>query len=316
MISEAPAFGHGVSSYSSKYFHYQASYLSGNDNETYNYLAGETNFAFNDLLQICSDRGLIGLILFLFIVFYIFNDFRKNNGTSLDHASLLSGIGVIMISGLTSYPLQVIPISAYFWMAIGLLPTSSNEQPRPRQVGILFPIGLMGIFVFFTYILVSKANIYISWKKMENRGFTDKEIKNMNVCLLRNGDLLNDIGNYYIESGEYRKAIPYLERATRLYFDKDFFYSLGFCYESSGQYDAAQKCYKIVQQTVPHLIKPSYLLALSYFNQGRIDEFKKQALIVVSKKPKLYNPEVDLFKRKIKVLLSKCYENGSVKTCD
>lgn len=83
---------------------------------TQGHLAGVNLFVFNDVLEVWLKHGVLGVLFFSLLLFQFFNYaiilYRKEPDTKIIIPIL--SIIVILVSGLASYPLSVLPITILF----------------------------------------------------------------------------------------------------------------------------------------------------------------------------------------------------------
>lgn len=317
MISDSWDRGVGIGNFAAEYIHYQASYFNQSDDnhEKYGQLAGDSRYAFNDLLQTFAESGLIGLLLFLSIIislFFISIRFIRLHKSKHWAILLICGgmapIIVILVAGLTAYPLQMVPISILFWFLVAILVSvqpamESYTLKRVRAVflGIVFTLS-SGLYFYYFKV---KTQAYIQWMDEEKKETKEMDKLVVNYPLLNNSSYyLLSIGNGYMDQKEYGKAIIYLKRAVQYSPAKEFYYALGECYEKQGNMQEAEKVYTLVQQAIPNLLKPHYLIAMMYFNNGNIKTFRVKAQEALNFKPKINNAEVAEMKQELNRLLT------------
>lgn len=316
MIGDSWNKGIGIGNFAPKYIHYQAAYFNQSEAniEKYGQLAGDSRYAFNDLLHTFAENGLIGLLLFLSIVIYLF--FASIRFIRLHKAKpwailLICGgmasVTVILVAGLTAYPLQMVPIGVLFWLLVAIL-VSVHPSIKVYSLNLQRKLLLGVFFIFFSglyfYYFKVKTQAYLQWAHEEK-----KEVKDME-SLISIYPLLNTSPHYlfsiakgYMDQEEYEIAMVYLKRAVKYSPAKEFYYALGKCYEKQGNLLDAEKTYILVQQAIPNLLKPYYLIAMMHYNKGNLKSFKIKAEEALDFEPKFNNTEVIEMKHELKQLL-------------
>lgn len=124
MIKDNPLFGSGIGTFKINYQNYQADYLQENpENIKYWIKAGE---AHNEYLQIWAELGIIGLGIFLLIIYFYYKlmlSFLKKDKDGpkrLIVLGMLLGTTCFLTHCLFSFPLHVPALGAAFFMMIGL----------------------------------------------------------------------------------------------------------------------------------------------------------------------------------------------------
>ncbi len=124
MIKDYPLLGSGIGTYAYHTLEYQADFFSkGNNRDIYPH--GKAVQAHNEYLQLWSELGIIGLILFLWIIFaYYRNVFIKirqiNENQQAVVIALTGGITAVLVDAIFGFPLQLAASIALFWVFLGL----------------------------------------------------------------------------------------------------------------------------------------------------------------------------------------------------
>lgn len=309
--------GVGIGNFAGRFPVYQATELQNQTTRSrYGMLAGETDYAFNDLLQIFADFGLFGGILYIFIIIGAFVRlvrFIKQKGYTnfrfMLGSGLMASLLVIIIGGLTSYPNQMLPTYIWFWTLIGLISLITSESSicnpsKPVSVMMLAMLSL-GISLSFGYYYYKKTIAFDIWGKIKrgaiNYGDNLQDLKYLD----NEGELLNEIGHHFSGDGKSTLAKYYFETAKTCRFDKEDYYDLGFILERQGKYIEALDIYKLVEESIPYLLKPKVLQAKLLYLQGRKEEFAIKAREVLEMKPKVKSASNEQLKKEMRFLLKK-----------
>ena len=161
MIRDKPAFGFGFDGFKKHYMDYQANYFKENPESNEALVAGDTNYAFNELIQLTVENGVIGILPHLAIVLLVF--FKKHKITKslvpnkksvyadsketisnsflfdqtpvfqIEHGRFLLYISravilSIVVFGLFSYPLQILPIKLGLVVALAISACTLNRK--------------------------------------------------------------------------------------------------------------------------------------------------------------------------------------------
>jgi len=124
MINDYPLLGSGLGTYAFHTLTYQAEFFSmGNNRDIYPH--GMAVQAHNEYLQLWSELGIIGLALFLWIIFAyyrnVFINIRNiNEKQQATVISLTGGITAVLIDAIFGFPLQLATSISLFWMFLGL----------------------------------------------------------------------------------------------------------------------------------------------------------------------------------------------------
>ncbi len=130
MIEERPLLGSGIGTYGYQSLPYQAEFFAqGNNRDIYPH--GFAVQAHNEYLQMWAEMGIIGLLLFLGIIFTyyrnIFINFRKmgEKGKAIT-ISLAGGVTAVLVDALFGFPLQLAASLSLFWIFLGLSSAQIN----------------------------------------------------------------------------------------------------------------------------------------------------------------------------------------------
>lgn len=317
LISENFLLGIGIGKFPSIYPHFQATALQNSDTfKMFSEFSGESIYAFNDLLHIISERGIIGVIAFIAIIVITLRNcsrFKRHRSYRYWRLVVVGGIGstviIIFVSGITSYPLQILPINLWFWVVVSLLNTICYQdharfkafQTRPTVIfNALFVLSALFYFFYGTF----RLHGYLEWIRFRDTGHIPQYIDRFSPFLENEALFFQEVGEYYFAKGNNAKAICYFKKSISYDFNKKHFYSLGKAYTQSGNFGKAMDCYQKIENAIPHLITPSYLLARLYYNQNSIIPFQRKAKEALRKEPKVNSYEVRLMKRELKFLLN------------
>lgn len=273
LIKDKPLFGFGYGKFPPVHNQYQADYFKANPDDTENgYRADCVNFAFNEYIQLACDVGIVGLIIFLVIFFFVLRAFLHSKTSSPTRIMGMGIILVILASSLFSYPLQSPP--TFFLLLIGILFISSIEPestihlistPASRKV-----LGLLGLVICAVWfgISLTRYKAEKDWLKafqMVRR----EEYAQAKIEYARLASRLNYnpffVYNYGAENTvmeDYKKSIEILNSVEKRLVDADFYIYLGTSYEAIGDVTKALFCFEKASNMMPVKFIPKYKLVL------------------------------------------------------
>lgn len=120
MIKQHPVLGVGVNTYCLNYQKYRL-HSSPQDTDTTMW------YAHNSYLQMAAEVGFIGLLIFFYLLFRLFKDWRSfyvkvsDNFLKISSLGILMGVSVFLIHGLTETNLYYPKIAVLFWFQVALL---------------------------------------------------------------------------------------------------------------------------------------------------------------------------------------------------
>jgi len=163
MIKDKPLFGFGTMQFYPVHNEYQANYFQNSKTIDANELlvADNIEYAFNEFIQITTEYGIVGLIIFsTFVVLILGNsaNYKLNNPyiSEIIKIGIWASVLSILITSFFSYPLHSIPTTINFFVFLGFL--SSYYYPLFEFKNIncsgFFKIFLLsGILIFIFFLL-------------------------------------------------------------------------------------------------------------------------------------------------------------------
>ena len=127
MIKDKPWLGSGLGTFPYNSIRYQAIFMSKGDNRSL-YPHGIDAQAHNEYLQYWAELGIIGLLLFLWIIAvyyqqffkYIKNEKKKQKELPALLLGLMGAVTAVLIDSLFGFPLHLPASFALFWITMGL----------------------------------------------------------------------------------------------------------------------------------------------------------------------------------------------------
>jgi len=318
MISDRPFSGIGQENFAPWVLKYQSAYFEQNPDKyfTEGRLSDTVYYAFNDLLQLAVEQGLIGLALFGTILIIWFNISRrlisgiKPNDTSGYNAVIVGAIAsvlIIIISGLTSYPLVMLPILIVFFGSMGLLSGCSDGLFSNRYniakagKGVLATANILMGVGFIVYSIALYRAYYLE-NSIAKHGYNSKEyhliVNSESWYALRQCD-------YLLYVGKYMQAIVELEKAKKNTTTKSLYFSLADLYTYEKKYSKAEKQLLFMYYALPALVEPKYRLAMFYYNTGQNKKWKAVANQLLNFHPKIASHTADQMIAEIRELYNK-----------
>ena len=137
VIANKPLLGYGPGTFSHVYGEMQSTYFASEKyTEQEERVAGAPEYAFNELLQLCVEGGIILLMLFLMLIVWV-----VGKGISNKDYIACSGLISLLLFSLSSYPFQVLP---FLMMGVLLLVVCTFMDVTP---------AILRMPVFHEYVL-------------------------------------------------------------------------------------------------------------------------------------------------------------------
>lgn len=321
MINDKPIFGHGYDGFKKHYMDYQAEYFENYPESQEAFVAGDTNYAFNELIQLTVEYGLVGILILFALVFFLF--FGRTKATRSDEpeekpvveqadserylvyisrAVILS----ILVFGLFSYPLQILPIKICLVVALAIVVRIAGRNlninlpiPIPLNRSFQFAIrsivsiGLLGLLTTSIIQVKLVETTYSDWKNafdLYNMGIYDDCLTDYEKAypfLKTDGDFLTNYGKALSMAEKHEKAITVLTRASQYYPNIVVYTALGDSYRKLKQPEHAEQAYLHAWNMNPSRFYPKYLLAKLYDETGQKEKAVEVAKEILTKDVKV-----------------------------
>ncbi|MDD3656684.1 MAG: O-antigen ligase family protein [Atribacterota bacterium] len=137
MIEDYPILGSGVGTYDYHTLKYQAEFFArGNNRDIYPH--GKAAQAHNEYLQLWSELGIIGLLVFLWLIVSYYRNILKYLSKIKDEEKaitigLTGGVTAVLVDALFGFPLQLAASISLFWLFIGLTICQINIALKSKK---------------------------------------------------------------------------------------------------------------------------------------------------------------------------------------
>ena len=303
VIASNPATGEGTGYFGGAYAKQQAQYFSENPESKYLYAADCPTYAFNEYLQIGTELGLIGLVLFFVVIFSALRDiFKKSNPFQY-------GLIALLVFALTSYPFHLVPLLILFVVSIA----AQKSMALPGRLTGKIVFSIISIATFCVWITMrqpinSHIKAQIEWQKLKSlyrmEMYAVAGYEEIYPVLGYDHKFLFEYGHSLNKLGEHLKSNEILRRGAALSSDPMFHNVMGNNYLDLKDYDRAEKSYETAYNIVPSRIYPLYLLAKLYIEQGNNAKALDMCRKIMDFKPKVHSPAVTEMKEEIEELMN------------
>lgn len=312
MAKDKPVFGHGINGFQANYMEYQARYFAAHPDSPFSNLADNNLFAFNEVLKLLVEKGIIGLLLLGALGYVLFT--RSPSNSNEEEIRETTGIKATLVAlfafGCFSYPGDIFQLNVILVALIAPLNPPEGWTLRlsfadfmekrngVRKVaikaGLLLSYGII-VTVLTTSVLQYNAACK-DWKKGLSQFTDNRGISLLQSCyptLSNNGVFLINYGRVLTLSGAYIDAIPVLLRANVRLPQESSYIDLGRCYRATGNTAAAREAWNTASSMIPALFTPQYLIAKMDYETGKLPEARNLARKLLGKKPKIRSSETD-----------------------
>jgi tetratricopeptide (TPR) repeat protein len=286
-VKDHPIFGVGPNRFAAVYNNYQSEYFKkGSSSVTTKLLADNTFEAFNSIIQILVEYGIIGLLFLIWFAYRLVRNLLTHKETANKEWLRIGSIGCIasvFISSLFSNPFHLTPVLLIFIYHLSVvLPKPQPQHPFPfpswRNYFVLFFVVLFGSSVcyFASMHHNSESKWYRASELAQNDDFTEaKKLYEEAYPVLRfNGDFLFNYGAEAFLAHDYTLSIKLLERSKKYSSASNIFIYLGNNYTEVKQFTLAEKNYLHAIYMIPSHIYPKYQLIKLYKKWDKLDQAK------------------------------------------
>ncbi len=279
MIKDHPILGIGPDMFGNYYQLYRAEIFSNipdpasiyPDDPSY----GEEVHAHNEYIQVASETGIIGLVLFLWLIYrsikgglMLFNSITDRK-ERLMVAGLICGVIAILTHALVEFPLHLPATGMLFWLMLGIIfsiPLNDKdilEKLRHNKfqisnfkfqilgsISYLISLSLLiigSILIFYASRIISVEILKRdAWSLMNEGKWHDvipKLREAIDIAPIEDGSLHFYLGVSYTQTGRYEDSV----KEYKIYYDinPDFqvLYNIGVIYHRLKRYDLAKDYY-------------------------------------------------------------------------
>lgn len=262
--------------------------------------AGVTDNAYNILVKILVEQGIIGALLAITLSVLVLTTLYKNS------KPLFYGMSSLILFSMFSYPFDLLP-----YKIIAIVIVAWSESTNGRRFCYLgrFKIMLLSFLLIFlawqTYKLVKE-----SYEADESytmiRGFHDQAFIKDYYELLPlendNPEFLFDFGKALREQKRYNDSNAILRKGIKCSADPMFYVLMGNNYRDMSHFDLAEESYNKAFSIMPNRIYPLYQLMMMYKDNDEIRNAKELAKRVLLLKPKVESPATREMKKSAQII--------------
>ena len=306
MILQYPLTGWGINGFQANYMNFQADFLSTHPHSDYMQLADDMNHPLNEYLLIAVNFGLVGLLLVVFFIFYVFSYYKR-------HYSEEGFIGIASITFIVVFSMFSYPLSYPFtWLVLLFsLCLVFRGKLDSKFKGVLAKI-MMSVFAVVACALIGVYYYGVQWKTLTDRvndGYRYNIRQNFETLypvLNFNSRFLYNYAYVLYNLNLYRESLKVAMECQRKHSSYSLSLLIGDIYWAMRKDKTAIKCYLSAHYMCPCRFAPLCAIYDVYKKQCNFEKCKIMSKIILEKPIKIHSAEtleyVNYIKQDAKVL--------------
>ncbi|MBR3757863.1 MAG: O-antigen ligase family protein [Bacteroidaceae bacterium] len=265
MMADSPLWGQGTNSFANWYMNCQGDYFHAGDYTVAEaLLASDNTLAFNEVVRIGCEYGIIGLMLCLGIGVALILASRQADKVQRAAFSALIAYSVFACF---SYPAEVptLKLTGAILLAMAV-PCSERSWFTGKKTRLAFLL-LLAVYLgalgreHYREHLVKKALVRYNVEEDEE---SKQALKELYPHYRDNDRMMSLHAKMLFEKGLYEECIPLLTESVRLIPTGGKYMDLGTSYQYMGETEKATACFKRASYMLPGHILPVYSLFCIY----------------------------------------------------
>ncbi|PKP59500.1 hypothetical protein CVT91_06580 [Candidatus Atribacteria bacterium HGW-Atribacteria-1] len=272
MIKDNPLLGSGIGTFKYNSLRYQAKFFNQGQNRSL-YPHGFAGKAHNEYLQLWAEIGIIGLIIFIWLIISYFNyGLRfikrvKNRYKQGVIIGLMGAVVAVLFDGIFGFPLHLPATVILFWLALALTMviikievdaeenniTKKNSSEKAKgekdnNISLFKPLLYLGIILLTIFLCITVVRPFIA-RTYWYSGNKELEVKDVNKAIKMYEEALKwdpYLGEVSYQMGKilqnrriYNIALEYFEKAEKYVDHPDLPQDLATIYLRKNLFDKA-----------------------------------------------------------------------------
>lgn len=298
----------GYGSLQSHYMLMQAEWFQSHPESIFALLAGNNYHAFNELLRITFETGIIGTCLFVIWISISIISVRQSTENRPKYLVFLLAI---LSFGMFSYPLSVQSITYIGIATMALIASKCNYFKHAVNVRLnykskffgIISLLLLSIFTITEYCLFKNADNLLRKAQMNANLLKGTDANHYYKKLKNCPDFILCYGKTLYNSGDYPAALNALEQAVRLSPTSEMLCDMGVCYQQEKRYQEAIHAFTTAANMTPAYITPHYQLFTLYQETNNKEKAIEKARHLLSMPVKVINSSVLRYRHQARLFL-------------
>lgn len=280
MISDRPIFGYGPNGLVRNYMLYQADFFKSHPCSAFVTYADNNVYAFNELLHILVDWGIVGSMAIGYLVFSKLSAKSSSSGNVI----LKSVLVAWLVFGIFSYPFSQAPFFIIFWICCLLLESRNDKKVIRTLVNVILSLAMLigtSWFILCGSLDRKIDRLFESGGKYSKNEFLfQSENWQMRCCPLIQGRYVAFCEMHIGNEPELKENIVMLRETAILNSAKSLpmfgiYCAAGDILARKDRYDEAISYYAKASSMIPLRLRPRYQMFLIMLNQGQYEDARK-----------------------------------------
>ena len=288
MIKDHFLIGSGIGTFKYNTLKYQAKFFEQGDNRSI-YPYGFAEKSHNEYLQLWAELGIIGLLIFIWLLICYFNYGIKLLRRIKDNymqgliIGLMGSIMAVLVDALFGFPLHLVATIILFWLVLGLTTAKGiSHDSRAREMNSEKYRNSNQVKKKEKSIKENGKTVDIDNNRQTNI-YRFKPLLYLGIiflavflCVIIVRPFVARVYYYYgnkeIEKGNVKENIKNYEKALK--YDPylgEVYYSMGLTLINNGFYNLSQEYFEKAEKLIDHPNLPKNL-AFIYLNKGQLDK--------------------------------------------
>lgn len=275
--------GLGLNGFDREFGIYSSKFFSSSNAHNPEYLTAKVNYAFNDYLQILVEQGIVGLIIFIVLFYFVIYTFEETK------IKFKYSLYILYFCLFFSYPLECPAIWITFILLLAVISNSQKKYIFQLNHPISHILSYT-ILIFFSAVIFYKSLIIFKSKRQvfsALKAVDDNEItKSQAISILKDNvqtlyydyTMLLPLAKLLSSSGNFISSNHIISLAKRSTCDPYLYLIEGNNFYKTGRFKEAEASYIFSTTIYPTLIYPKYMLVNFYLAIN-----KKSDAIIVAK---------------------------------
>ena len=302
--SETPLWGVGIGGFPKAYSDGIAELYTTNPDTHLFASAGVTEYAFNDLLKVLVEQGIVGLGLLLMVLCTVlFHLYRSSR-------PLFYGMLGMLVFSLFSYPMELFPYQVLVVVIVAYAESDASHQCAvPVNRWWLVGCGLWMVPVSFGIqeTVLQRTEYHRDYKlfaHMDDHAFI-QDFYELMPYEQDNPEFLFLFGKLLRTHGRFADSNAILRKGAHISGDPMFHVLIGNNYKDLNLYEEAEAAYRESFNRMPNRLYPLYQLMELYRAAGDEAKMKEMAEQVIRMQEKITSPATMEMKEKANEILKR-----------